>query len=226
MTERVPVSRSRRSQLRDEAATYVRELIAAGQTPPGSRLPLEVLAATIGVSVTPVREALLLLAQDGIVMQEPNRGFRVAPIRRRDVADSYFVYAKVAGELGARAALRIDWETIARLRELERQLVVIPDDEHERIETANSALHDTIYAAAASPRLSWFIEASTRFVPRRYWAAVPGWLEWNRTAHKPLIDALERGDAGRARAATEEHVLHAANLLIEQFEALSLWNDH
>ncbi len=212
-----------RSQLRDEAAAHVREQIAVGQAPPGSHLPLELLAGTIGMSVTPVREALLLLAQDGIVVQEPNRGFRVAPIRRQDIADTYLVYARVAGELAARAATRIEDAEIARLRELDERMRTLGADEHQRIEDDNYALHDVIYEAARSSRLTWFVFTSARFVPRRLWAVVPGWLDWNRTSHAPVIDALARRDAVAARAAMEEHALGAADLLIAHFDTRSLW---
>lgn len=217
--------RGARSQLRDEAAAYIREQIAVGQAPPGSHLPLELLAGTLGMSVTPLREALLLLAQDGIVMQEPNRGFHVAPIRRRDIADTYIVYARVAGELAARAATRIDDAELARLRELDERMRTLGADEHDRIEDGNYALHDVIYEAARSPRLTWFVVTSARFVPRRVWAVVPGWLEWNGTAHIPVIDALEQRDPFAARAAMEAHALAAADLLIAHFDARSLWQD-
>jgi len=220
-----PPVRGVRLQLRDEAASYIREQIAVGQAPPGSHLPLELLARTIGMSVTPLREALLLLAQDGIVVQEPNRGFRVAPIRRRDIADTYVVYGRVAGELAARAATRIEDAEIARLCELDEGMRALGAGEHERIEDGNYALHDVIYDAARSPHLTWFVATSARFLPRRVWAVVPGWLEWNRTAHLPVIDALEQRDPFTARVAMEAHVLTAADLLIAHFDARSHWQD-
>ncbi len=212
-----------RSQLRDQAVAHVRELIAVGQAPPGSHLRLDALASTVGVSVTPVREALLLLAQDGIVVQEPNRGFRVAPIRRRDIEDTYLVYSKISGELAARASCRLDGPTIAHLRMLDERLRLLPPQEVERIEHANYALHDVVERAAGSPRLSLLVRAAERFVPRRYWAVVPGWLEWNSTAHTRLLDSLAQGDAEGAQEAMEDHVLSAARLLIAHFDAQSLY---
>jgi DNA-binding GntR family transcriptional regulator len=172
------------------------------------------------MSVTPVREALLRLAQDGIVVQEPNRGFYVAPIRPRDIADTYLVYSRVAGELAARAATRIEDAEIARLRELDDGMRALSAGEHERIEDGNFALHDLIYDAARSRRLTWFVVASARFVPRRFWTVVPGWLEWNRTAHIPIIDALEQRNPVAARAAMEAHALAAGDLLIAHFAAV------
>lgn len=214
-----------RSQLRDQAAAHVRDLIASGQAAPGSHLPLELLARRIGISVTPVREALLLLAQDGVVTQEPNRGFRVTPVRRRDIADTYLVYATVAGELAARAATRIDTRSLGHLRLLDERLKLIGPNDYDRLEEANYGLHDVIYEVAGAPRLVWFTAAAGRFVPRRYWAVVPGWYEWNKSAHTPIIDALERREPEAARAAMSAHALAACDLLIAQLDSLSLLDD-
>jgi DNA-binding GntR family transcriptional regulator len=101
----------------------------------------------------------------------------------------------------------------------------IPPEDHERVEDANYVLHDVIYDAARAPRLKWFIITSARFIPRRFWADVAGWLEWNEYAHVPIIDALERRDAAAARTAMETHALTASDLLIKHFDSLSLWSD-
>jgi DNA-binding GntR family transcriptional regulator len=209
---------SQRTQLRDDAVSYIRELIAAGRAPAGSHISLEAIAETIDTSVTPVREALLLLAQDGVVIQERNRGFRVAPIRRQDLVDTYFVYSWGAGELVSRAATRIDDATVERLRRIESEMAALADDEHQRIEDLHYEFHELIFQAADSPRLEWFLTASARYVPRHFWATVPGWLEWNRTAHAPIILALERSDAEAARVAMREHVLTAGKLFIASFD--------
>ncbi|HMJ96641.1 MAG TPA: GntR family transcriptional regulator [Thermoleophilaceae bacterium] len=210
---------AQRSQLRDAAVSYIKELIASGRAPAGSHLSLEEIAETIDTSVTPVREALLLLAQDGIVIQERNRGFRVATIRRQDLVDTYFIYSWGAGELVSRAASHIDDATVERLRRLEAEMAALDDNEHQRIEDLHFDLHEVIFEFADSPRLEWFLTASARYVPRHFWATVPGWLEWNRTAHAPIILALERRDPEAARIAMREHVMTAGSLFIASFDA-------
>jgi DNA-binding GntR family transcriptional regulator len=210
---------TQRSQLRDEAVTYIRELIAAGRAPAGSHISLEEIARTIDTSVTPVREALLLLAQDGIVLQERNRGFRVSSIRRQDLVDTYLIYSWGAGELVARAATHVEDATVKRLRRIEAEMAALDDTEHERIEELHFELHEEIFRLADSPRLAWFVSASARYVPRHFWATVPGWLEWNRTAHDPIIRALEKHDAEAAGTAMREHVLKAGDLFIASFDS-------
>jgi DNA-binding GntR family transcriptional regulator len=212
-----------RVQLKDEAAAHIRELIVSGQVQPGELMRLSPLAERVGASVTPVREALLLLAQDGWVTQEPNRGFRVSRITRRDVADAYWVHAQVAGELAARAAVDIDDATIAELRAIDARINAQGDEDEGLLEESNFALHHAIYAVAGSPRLAWFIGASSRFVPRRFWGMIPGWLEHNRNGHTEILSALAAHDAERSRAAMAAHISAARDLLLAYLDSISFW---
>lgn len=214
-----------RTQLKDDAAVFIRELIVSGQVRQGSLLRLSPLAEQLGASVTPIREALLLLAQDGWVKQEPNVGFRVAPIRRQDVEDAYLVQAYVSGELAARAATRIGEETLRSLRRLDREMAGKDMDPADAIEIKNYELHNLIFATANSPRLWWFAQAAARFVPRRFWGLIEGWPEHNRRGHKPIIDALAKRDADAARAAMSKHIAAAGKLLLGHLDAVGFWNE-
>jgi len=212
-----------RLQLKDEAATHIRELIISGQVAPGELVRLAPLAERIGSSITPVREALLLLAQDGWVTQEPNRGFRVMIITRRDVEDAYLVQAFVVGELAARAALVIDDDQIAALRLIDDEINAHTQDDAGFLERANYDLHDAVYAVADSDRLTWFVRSASRFVPRRFWGMIPGWIEHNRSGHAPVIDALEAHDAAAARLAMSSHIEFAGQLLLRHLDSIGFW---
>lgn len=216
---------STRKQLRDGVATHIRELIVAGKVRPGDRLPLAALAKEVDASITPVREALLLLAQDGWIVQEPNRGFRVAEISRQDVEDAYLVHAYLAGELAARAAAKIDDAALDELRILDREIATLDGSDERRVEELNYALHGVVYRVANAPRLTWFIRAAGRFVPRRFWATIPGWLELNRSGHAPIIEALATGDAKRARRLMSDHIQRAGDLLVAHLDTSAFWRD-
>src|SRR5215471_14140667 len=75
--------------LRDDVHALLRERIVKGDIPPGNRLQDVQLAAELGVSRTPVREALLRLESEGLVESDPNRGFFVAPLSRKEVSEIY-----------------------------------------------------------------------------------------------------------------------------------------
>jgi DNA-binding GntR family transcriptional regulator len=208
--------------LRDEVVSYVRELIVSGQARPGSWLPLDPLAEDLGLSATPVREALLLLAQDGWIIQEPNRGFRVAPVGREDFADAYLVHAFAAGELAARAAPHATPELLEELEALDAAIRYDPMS--ERAALLNQRLHDRINAAAESPRLVWFVQAASRFVPRRFWPTIPGWKELNE--HAAILAALRAGDREQSRTVASEHIRAAGRLLLEHLEATGFFEEH
>src|SRR5437588_415442 len=87
---RVPL---RRAQLSDEVAGHLRAAIMSGALRPGTFIRLDETAAKLGVSVTPVREALLKLRGEGMVRLEPHRGHVVLPLSRQDGDDIFWVYA-------------------------------------------------------------------------------------------------------------------------------------
>ncbi len=222
-TTRVSIGASR-TQLRDEAEAHIREMIVAGQARPGQLLRLAPLAERIEASITPVREALLLLAQDGWVVQEPNRGFRVAAIRRSDIEDAYYLHRFVAGELAARAAARSTPEALAEARALEQRIrEAAPNGHDHHAEELNYAFHNSLYAIADSPRLVWFVKAASRFVPRRYWATIPGWDEINRQDHLGILDAVERHDSDAARTLMSDHIARARDLLLDYLGGIGFW---
>src|SRR5215471_7641852 len=106
----------RRAQLSDEVAGHLRALIMSGKLRPGTFIRLDETAAELGVSITPVREALLKLRGEGMVQLEPHRGHVVMPLSRQDVDDIFWVQATIAKELATSAAERI---TDAEIDDLE-----------------------------------------------------------------------------------------------------------
>ena len=93
-----------RPQLSEDVARYVRSRIFDGTYAAGEYMRLDQLAAELGISVTPVREALFNLRAEGLLVQQPRRGFMVLPVTGRDIADVSEVQAHIGGELAARAA--------------------------------------------------------------------------------------------------------------------------
>src|ERR1700761_9251005 len=106
-----------RPQLSDDVARLIRQRIFDGRYVAGSYIRLDQLAAELGISVTPVREALFALRAEGLISQQPRRGFVVLPVTGRDVTDVANVQAHVGGELAGRAEMDI---THAQLRAVQQ----------------------------------------------------------------------------------------------------------
>lgn len=216
----------RRLQLSDEVAAYVRDLIMSGQVRHGEFLRLERIAEDLGISVTPVREALLSLRGEGFVQLEPRRGFMPAPLSRRDVQDLFDAQAYLAGELAARSAAHITDEELKRLDEMQVRLETASKaHDSDGIEQANHRFHRVINLAARSPKYAWLLQLVVRYAPRRFYADIPGWSQASVDDHGLVLAALRAGDADAARHAMQAHIRHAGTLLVVHLEAQGFWAD-
>ena len=195
-----------RPQLSEDVARYVRKRIFDGTYGPGEYLRLDQLAADLGISVTPVREALLSLRAEGLLAQQPRRGFVVLPVTRRDVADVSNVQAFIGGELAARAADNISDEQLAELRTIQADLEdAYASADNERAVRLNHEFHRAVNVAAESPKLAQFMSGITRYAPESVFPTVEGWPRQSIDDHRRIVAALERRDPTRARAAMSEH---------------------
>lgn len=205
-----------RTQLSDDVARYVRRRIFEGTYGAGEYVRLEQLAAELGISVTPVREALLGLRAEGLLVQQPHRGFMVLPVTGRDVADVSNVQAHVGGELAARAARNITDEQLVQLKNIQSQLEeAYEQEDHDRAVWLNHEFHRAINVAADSAKLSQLMGQITRFAPEAVFPAVGGWPAQSVKDHRRVIAALERRDPERARSAMAKHFLAGVSPLVE-----------
>jgi DNA-binding GntR family transcriptional regulator len=195
-----------RPQLSDDVARYVRRRIFDGTFPAGDYLRLDQLAAELGISVTPVREALFNLRAEGLLVQHPRRGFMVLELTARDIADVANVQAFIGGELAARAAENITDEQLTSLRVIQDELeVAYASGDLERTVRLNHEFHRTVNVAADSPKLTQFMSGITRYAPESVFPTLEGWPKQSMKDHRRVIVALGRRDAGGARMAMAEH---------------------
>jgi DNA-binding GntR family transcriptional regulator len=195
-----------RPQLSEDVARYVRRRIFNGAYRAGEYLRLDQLANELGISATPVREALLNLRAEGLLVQQPRRGFMVLAVTARDIADVANVQAFIGGELAARAAENITDEQLGALRAIQDDLEqAYEKDDLEHTVRLNHDFHRTINVAADSPKLTQFMSSITRYAPESVFPTVSGWPKQSIRDHRKLIAAFERRDANRARMAMAEH---------------------
>ena len=215
----------RREQLSDEVAARLRTDIMTGTLRPGTFIRLDETAAQLGVSITPVREALRTLRGEGMVQLEPHRGHVVVALSRGDVEDIFWLQATIAKELAATAAERI---TEAEIRELERlNDVLAARVEHgdtEEITRAEFAFHRAFNRATGRIKLAWFLLHVARNLPGQLYASD---AEWGRAAvarHSELIAALRRRDVDTVVRLTSGEFADGAKRLIARLEEIGLWN--
>src|SRR5205823_3991089 len=131
------------------ATELIREAIVDGRLEPGQRLKEEELARELGISRTPVREALLMLQAENLVVATPNRGATVRVHDAGDLDDLYQLRALLEGHATRRATPRISDEEIESLREsCERFDVLSPEHDLRELVRENLFFHNTILDAA------------------------------------------------------------------------------
>ncbi|QRP49099.1 GntR family transcriptional regulator [Amycolatopsis sp. FDAARGOS 1241] len=203
-------------RLSPRVAKQVRDLIMSGAVRGGERLRTEHLAEQLGVSATPVREALMSLTGEGMVEFRPGRGFSVVPVTRQDVTDLYDVQAYLSGELAGRAAQRLTGADLAGLLVLQEELErAVGAGDLDATERADFELHRRVNRAAAAPKLTWMLSLTLRYVPFTAYAEIPGWPLAARDGHGPILDALRDGASAAACAAMSAHIRLAGVLLVD-----------
>jgi len=196
----------------DQVYVAIRDRITSGSLPRGARVHQEDLAEELGVSRTPVREALRRLAAEGLVEMRTNRGARVADIDQggmRGAYDTRLVVEPGAARLAARRRLP---EPLARMRAAvasqRRSLRSV-----ERSFEANREFHLALVAASGNDYLLQLVE--------RLWVARIGGAIYERQVetqermvldvreHEQILEAIEAGDARRAESLTRRHLADA-----------------
>jgi DNA-binding GntR family transcriptional regulator len=200
----------------------LRALILTGEYGPDERLIEEQLAERLGVSRTPVRQALTMLEAEGLVEITPNRGATVCSFSIEDVWDIYDLRAVLEGHAARRAAGRIEGRELERLRELAEEMEGLPgqfDDHEEEIRALvalNQEFHGTIVEASRNKRLEHLINRTVE-IPlmfKTFFWYTPHERVISNHYHRQILKALEKGDADRAEIIMREHVYEGRDFVI------------
>ncbi len=212
-----------RPQLAEDVARLIRRRIFDGTYPAGNYIRLEQLAAELGISVTPVREALFGLRTEGLLKQQPRRGFLVLPVTRRDIDDVAGVQAHIGGQLASRAAGQITDGQLDDLDRIQRELeVAYSDNDHEAAVRLNHAFHRGVNRAAESPKLAQLMSQITRYALESVYPTVEGWPEQSTHDHRRILAALKARDGDAARDAMAEHLCAASRPLSDHLDGLGV----
>lgn len=220
-----PTRASKRQQLPEEVAAYVRELIVSGSVRPGEYLRMEPIAEAVGVSNTPVREGLLALQSEGFVRLMPRRGFVVAPFTRQDVRDLFWAQAQLAGELTVRAAKRISTEDLDALeRNIHDYDRAIKNRDLEELGRLGHQFHRIVNLAGDSHRLALLLGSVAKHLSNRFYAAIEGRVDATDHDHPLILEELRQRNGRRARTLMETHIASGADSLIDDLERRGFWD--
>lgn len=205
----------------------LRRMILDGEYGPRERLIEEQLAERLGVSRTPIRQALTMLEAEGLVEVQPNKGAMVCSFSIEEVWDIYDLRAVLEGHAARRASERIDKRRLARLRELSEEMESLSargfeerEAEIRRLVTLNNEFHGTIIESSKNPRLERMIRRTVE-VPlvfkAFFWYGSRERMISNHY-HRQILGALETGDGERAEIIMREHVYEGRDFVINALQ--------
>lgn len=210
-----PGARPARRRLADVAYERLVELILT-ELPTGSRLSEPEIAATLGMSKTPVREALLRLESEGLVTPIPHIGYLIPELSYVELREALEVREAVEGYLAMLAAERISEADLAELR---RRFSEAPSDIPTMSEL-NAALHEAIMRAADNSKMEQILAAVRNQVNRGIREIIGDDVSRYQQSfeeHLAILDALEARDPARAERAMRDHVASVNTNILRRF---------
>jgi DNA-binding GntR family transcriptional regulator len=199
------------------ATEVIRQAILDGRLEPGRRLKEEELARELGISRTPVREALLMLQAEGLVDASPNRGAVVRSHDADDLRDLYQLRAVLEGYAARLAAGRISDEEVDQLwASCDRFDAIAGDADIRELVRENFVFHNSVLDFAGSARLAWMVRKviETPLVYKSYIWYTPEQRRISGHYHRQITKALAAHDDERAELLMKEHVFEARDLLV------------
>lgn len=217
----MPIKLDSYQPLRDVVFENLRNAIRTGILKPGQRLMEIHLAEQLGVSRTPVRDAIRKLELEGYVIMMPRRGTYVANLSIRDVNEVFEIRTALDSLVSGLAAQRI---TDEELEDLQRLLVeigkYIEKNDMDKIVEIDTRFHDVLYKASRNNRLVGIIsnlrEQLTSY--RTKSMSYPGRLRATLEEHRRIVDAIAQGNPVEAQKAAEDHMEKSEQTLLKSMK--------
>lgn len=187
--------------------SMLREAIAKGEILPGERLLQEELAKKLGISATPIREALRRLEALGIVTHETNKGVRVAEIRPEDAAEVYLIRSALEALAVEQATPKLQPADLDEMERIQAQI-----EEHTNrgelhlLRGLNMDFHFIVYRASGMKRLENMIELLWTMYPWDTLYVIEGRAQGSSEEHRAILKALRERDPRAGAEAMKYHV--------------------
>jgi len=196
--------------LYEQVAERLRSRIYAHELAPGAWIDEQALALAYGISRTPMREALKVLAAEGLVQLKPRRGCYVTELSEQDLDEIFPVMALLEGRCAFEATGKATAEDLLQLEDLHEQL-----EDHaaaadsDRFFEANQAFHAAIRQLAGNRWLSQLIDDTRKMLKltRRDSLRLDGRLKQSLSEHRAILKAIRNRDANEAGGLMQAHLL-------------------
>ena len=196
-----------KSTVEHQIAEVLREKIIVGEIARGRKLKQAEIARLLGVSITPVREALRLLEAQGYVAVRAHRGAVVAPFIVEGAEELYQLRQLLEARLTLEAARRMTPLDLNALKALNHDfLVALKSESRPSVQEKNFRFHFRLYSLAGQSQTMDFVRMLWAKYPLEMLTKMPGRQARVFEEHAAILDALERADPDRAVAAMQTHI--------------------
>ncbi len=220
------LTRLTRQRAVDAVHEALKQAILNSVMRPGERLNVEELADKLGVSLTPVRHAIQLLAAEGLVEVRPRSGTFVASVTARDVEETFEIRCALECMAAEKAAQDITTKDLKLLRRLLKALgrPVRSEEDQKEHERNNTEFHLTIIQAAKNKRLLEMHDALHANIKiARIHASDVEWptrLDQEQAEHEEIVDALEKKLTARLVKAMRKHIFRSRDSLVAALDSM------
>ncbi|HLE51520.1 MAG TPA: GntR family transcriptional regulator [Anaerolineales bacterium] len=220
----IELERLQKKSLKDEVFEYLHRRIVAGKYSPGEWLRQEELSTLLGVSQTPVREALDRLVSVGLAERVPYRGVRVPELNQDEILDAYVLRTILESAAVRIAAENISDDQIKALFEIVAQTrPLVSLDDMSRHRQLNKAFHISIVQASGNSLLSKLYEMTSNLFPDwmlyeymfRHPELLQVSLDREYQEHRAIVDAIAAHEPEQAAVATLQHIKHLGTQLVD-----------
>jgi len=204
--------------IREEIFFSLRKAILKGHFKPGERLVEKKLAQKMGVSRTPIREALRKLDSEGLVAYTPRKGVVVTGVSAKDALEIYPIRAVLEGLAARLAAINRSDKELAYLKTILSEMQeCIEKNASDKLITLHSIFHDTFAKASKNPRLYKMIISLRNYVKNfaEISYSLPGRLQAGWEEHKEILEAIEKKDGDRAEHVSKLHIMQAKESFLQ-----------
>lgn len=198
-----------RRSLHDELVERLRRQIVEGELAPGAKISEKALCAAYGVSRTPLREALKVLAREGLVVLTPHRGAHVAELTLADLEEAFPVIGALEALAGELACVHATDEEIAGISMLHMRMeTAYRNGDRQAYFRLNQQIHEALAAAARNPTLERMRQMAGARVARARYHANISTARWDQAMkeHKAILAALKARDGARLGRLLRAHL--------------------
>lgn len=213
----------RRGGLAADVAAYIRAMILTGELKPGTKIVQDSICEALDVSRSPVREAIVVLGQEGLLDVTPRHGASVASLTPGDIVDHYALFGVVSGRAAALAAEQLDGEQRAELAAVHAEFEDGSDLPPQHLADLNDRFHEIINRCAPR-RTRWLLGLLVRSVPANYYEFANGWDAHAVGHHADILAAIDDRDPDRARRAMEHHLDESGVAAANALRAQGFWD--